>query len=195
MSGTWTGPTSSPSRGGAHRAGLTLIELLVVLALVTIMTGALVPALGNFGAAGRLRAGARGVVSQMRFARELAVRHNTHTRFEIDADTGLSRVSELTVVEPETEPSWHECSQGGGVPRALPDGVRYARSAARDGQAAQSVVFTPDGRGGDWFVILTDRRDERLIVRIEPSLGTARVLSASDGQDYQDLLNAAESSP
>lgn len=191
MSGTWTAPRSNRQR--PRRSGLTLIELLVVLALIVVMTGAILPSLGNYGAASRLRAGARGVVSQMRYAREIAVRHNTHARFEIDADTGLSRVSELTTVEPESEPQWHADTHAGGLPRALPDGVRFARSAARGSKPAQSVMFSPDGRGEDWFVVIADRRDEQLIVRVEPTLGTARVLSASDGQDYQELLRAAES--
>ncbi len=179
----------------------------MVLALIVIMTGALVPALGNYGAASRLKAGARGVVSQMRYARELAVRHNTHTRFEIDADNGVSRVSELRVEASETatgtgtgtgtgtEPGWHDCTQGGGLPRRLPDGVRFARSAARGEKPGQSALFAPDGRSDDWILVLADSRDQQMLVHLEPSLGIAKVLTAADGQDYQDLLASVEATP
>lgn len=162
------------------------------MAILVIMAGAVMPSLGGVVRANRLSAGARAVLAQVRFARELAISHNTYARLEIDPDAGVSRVLELNTDDPDAEPTWEENRQAAGVARRLPDGLRFIRTVAATEEGARTLTFAPNGSATDWFLVIGDERDYRLALRVLGTLGTTRIIEPGRAETYADLVQAEE---
>lgn len=178
-----------------RRRGYTIIELVVVMAIMVIMAGALVPSLGGLGRSGRLRAGTRGLLGQVRLARELAVSNNTWARVQLDPVEGSSTLQELGADDAQSELEWRDVRRTGAGPLRLPDGVSFARSLAADSAQADELLFAPNGSAEDWFVILEDGAGARLAVQVRGVLGTSRVLAPGEAESFDELARVAEETP
>jgi len=159
------------------------------------LSGALAPALFGTSSAARLKAAGRGLLSHCRYARDLAVRHNTLARVELDEAANAHRVVEYQVADGQTEPQWQPVAGALGTWRALPEGVRFARGVARTEQGARAVTFAPDGSGEDWFMLLADTQDRRLAVHVTAATGASELLAPDDGEVFAALEREAEAPP
>ncbi|MFZ5828700.1 MAG: pilus assembly FimT family protein [Planctomycetota bacterium] len=70
-------------KSASNRCGMTLIELLVVIAVLGILAAALIPS-GSSGAHEQLRAAAQILVSDLAYARSLAVGSNSKYKVTFD---------------------------------------------------------------------------------------------------------------
>lgn len=123
-------PTSSTGRLRRRQRGLTLIELLVVLAVIAMVAMLAAPRFGTMAPGFALRESVEALRSDLRHARNTALRENRETVVLIDTDAG----------------TW---SDGGGTRTgALPAGTAVELVAARREQADEAsagIRFHPDG--------------------------------------------------
>lgn len=202
-----TGIWPACRRAGSRR-GFTLAELLVVMSIIVIMSAVAAPSFINLLSTSRLRAGARGVLAQCRYARDLATRERTYARVMFDPEGGVSQVELLEKAE-AAEPGSRGAvtpvggSRGGvgltgdeqwvapgaalGAPRRLPDGIEFDRMASRDAEGATEITFAPDGRGVDFFLTLRDSRDQTLAVHVSATTGTVRIIAPEDDEAMEHL--------
>ena len=86
----------------AHR-GFTLIELLVVFALLALLVAVVPVAFGRLSESAHYRGTVRGMLSDMRQGRQLAISEGTEVRFHVDMAArtfGLDGRPEQVVPEP-----------------------------------------------------------------------------------------------
>ena len=107
------------------RAGFTLLELLVVLAIMVVMSAVVLTAIGPALAEARVRAGARLIVAQLRYARSLAITSRTETAVSYDSTRGgLSVLTQSA--DADGNISWQSDTTQAGRFRTLPDEVTVA---------------------------------------------------------------------
>ena len=75
------------------RRGFTLVELLVVLVIIGVMAAMIVPAFSSGSDAARVRTASRGVMQLSRYARTMALLHQTPVDVVFTAGGGV-RVSD-----------------------------------------------------------------------------------------------------
>ncbi|MBI2300890.1 MAG: prepilin-type N-terminal cleavage/methylation domain-containing protein [Armatimonadetes bacterium] len=194
---------SGTSRAARPRSagGLTLVELLVVLALIAMVSAALVPSFAGVLSDTRLRAGARSILAQCRYARDLAVQRATYARVVFDSGSQIHAVTWLQPEEGEQagapaggqaarasgERKWLPASNPIGRPIGLPEGVEFDRLATKSESGEPAVTFAPDGSAEDWFVALRNDRGTRLAVKVTATTGAVEVLSPEDGKAFDEL--------
>lgn len=165
---------------------------MVVLGVMALASAIVLPSFAGALAESRLRAGARGLLAQCRYARDLAVRRGTYARVEIDPVNGSHAVSVLDT-DPQTgERKWVSDTHPLGQPHRLPERVSFDRLIAASETGDEAVTFSPDGRGEDWLVSIRDERDRRLAVRVAAVTGTAEVLSPDDYETLEEMFARAE---
>ncbi len=128
------------TRARNRDSGYTLIELLVVLALLGLITAIAVPSFTTALPGARLRAAARDLGAELRFARARAIASNRETLLTVD----------LTNRRYEVE--------GAGKSRALPDGLELVMRTAQSeivGAERASIRFFPDGGSTGGRITLT----------------------------------------
>lgn len=199
-------------RPNATSAGFTMIELLVVMALMVILAAAAAPSFWNLAATSRLRGAARGLASQCRYARDVAVNRGTYVRVALDVDNGASAVLVLEEREDQRLDStayggrlerdlaprdweateWVASGTNLGRPKRLPDGVFFERMLSKQPDGEPAVTFSPDGRAEDWFIVIADNRDQQLAVHVRGVTGRIQVLSPEDRETFESLLAQTE---
>ena len=162
------------------RRGLTLIELLAVMAIIVVTVGLVVPSFISVLAGRRLRSGARDLLAQCRYARDLAVRKRSYARVTLDQANKVHGVSLLVTDATTKQKDWQLVSDSLGGPHALPTGVTIDRVISSDPSGEAVVSFFPDGRGQDFYVALKDADNRRLGVHVAGTTGTCEVLSPED---------------
>jgi prepilin-type N-terminal cleavage/methylation domain-containing protein len=97
--------------------GFTLIELILALGIMGILLAIAWPAIGQFSSGYRLRAAAREVVTDLQFARLLAVKENMSFRVSCDTNSyQVVRVSDGFVAKArDFSTDYPEVTLGGGV--------------------------------------------------------------------------------
>jgi len=182
-----TGTSDGARNRTSRRRGLTLIELMVTLALIALLTTLAVPSFVSMLANSKLKAATRAVLSQTRYARDLAVRKQTYARLVIDDVAGTSDVMVLTPAEEGEQATWETVTEDLGRERALPDGVAFDRLISSDPDGEPQVTFAPDGRGEEFYVSLTGGDDRRLAVRVDGVTGLAEILAADEAEQREYL--------
>jgi type IV fimbrial biogenesis protein FimT len=111
-------------------AGLTLVELLVAMAVLGILLGIGVPALGQFATESRLTATTNRLVSALHLARSEAVRRNTRVTLCASAD-GV-----FCAAEGDWDQGWIVFVDGSGTgARAVEDPILAVGESAAPGVA------------------------------------------------------------
>jgi Tfp pilus assembly protein FimT len=161
---------------------------MVTLALIALLTTLAVPSFVSLLSNSRLKAATRAVLSQVRYARDLAVRKQTYVRLVIDDVAGTSDVVALVPAgDDQQQSTWESVTEDLGRLRELPEGVAFDRLISSDPDGQPQVTFSPDGRGQEFYVSLADSDDRRLAVRVDGVTGLAEILAADDAAEREYL--------
>ncbi|HJQ74362.1 MAG TPA: GspH/FimT family pseudopilin [Gaiellaceae bacterium] len=143
-------------------AGFTLVEMVIVLLIIAVGTALVVPMVEGGYESREVRRAARQIASTMHYCRGEAVALGEPQEMIIDAiensvhTTGWGRWAVLT-------------------DRALIEDIRGGNVV---GDGVVQILFFPNGSatGADVVVVgRRDRREHRLLVSLDPLLGTVRV--------------------
>jgi general secretion pathway protein H len=147
----------------AHRrAGFTLVEMIVVILIIAVGSAIVVPMVEGGFEAREVRRAARQIASTMHYCRGEALALGEPQEMVIDAGensihtTGWGRWAVLT-------------------DRAVIDDVRGGNVV---GDGIVQILFFPNGSSTGADVVLAgrrDRREHRLLVSLDPLLGTVHV--------------------
>lgn len=176
------------------------------MAIVVFLTALAAPSFIGMLTRSRLREGARTILAQCKFAREVATREETYARVEFDAEEGISQVRVLVDVtdqgesersqslrlpgsrlRPEQEWEWQQPGATLGKPRRLPDGIDFDRMASRNEDMSQQITFAPDGRADDFFLTLKDERGGKLAVHVNGTTGGVDIIAPDDRETLAKL--------
>jgi type II secretory pathway pseudopilin PulG len=182
------------------------------MALIAVMAGLVVPSMTGFGDSARLQGAARALLSQCRYARDLAVRRNSYARVMLDTEAETHHVAVLLQPDaraippaagdsPPVEESavpltaagdqaeWSDETGNLGSERQLPEGIAFDRLITRDPSGEPVVTFGPDGQGEELFVVLKDGKGRRLAVHVQGTTGMTAVLSPDDDSEAFETLD------
>jgi type II secretion system protein H len=154
------------------KRGFTLLELLVVMAIMVLLSGAVLATMAPALAEARLRSASAQLVSALRFARSHAVSRHVPTRLRLDIAARTSEVQVQETADDGTQ-AWRTLTTQAGRRRALPEGVAIeAAQAATETEAAErTVTFTALGRGEDASLTITDSAGRGRTIRVDAVTG------------------------
>lgn len=151
--------------------GFTLIELIVVLAVLGLITALAMPMFAGALPGARLKAAARDLGAELRYARAQAIAGNRETTLTIDL-----AARRYAILGARTGP---------GESRALPEELEIkVRTARRElaGDARASIRFFPDG-GSTGGRITLSRGERRYLVGVDWLTGRVTVVNGDDVDD------------
>lgn len=197
------------------KRGFTMLELLVTLVIMTLMSGVVMTAIGPALAEARVRAGARMIIAQLRYARSLAVTSRQTVAVSFDNDRhGLSVMTQTT--DSSGNANWQSDTTQAGRFRTLPDEVSVANitlndtstgatagttgpvivnpfttapttsNTASDAPATgQMITFTPLGEGEDAQITLRDTDGHERIMQVDAITGRCELVNSNGAQTVQ----------
>lgn len=176
-------PTSTTGNNRVVNRGFTLLELLVAMAIMTILCGMAVAAIGPALEQARLRSGACMVISALRYARSEAVSLRTDT--VVQFDRAQQRIAVLRREKTENgEETWEVVTTPAGHSRALPDRltieeITHETVSTQETQAAQDetdvITFTANGQAENATVVLREKRGGQLTILVDAITGQCRL--------------------
>ncbi len=173
---------------GRRRDAFTTIELLVALAIIVIMSGVAVVAMGPALRDARLRSGCRIVAARLNYARSYAVATNLTARVVFDSDHTV----EMQVVA--TDSSGNETAVSmttvGAKRQSLPDGV-HITTVWKSGDVMDQnwVDFADSGQAEQALIEITDRDGQKMYVTVDPITGRGAVKTYDEvRRDSQDAV-------
>ena len=113
--------------------GITLVELLVVMAIIGLLLGISLPAMGHYASQLRLKAATRQVIGLVSLARSLAISSRQNHAVVIDQERGEISILNVASGEP--------LEQVAHLPSGVTVDVRVGGESAPESQ----VVFRPSG--------------------------------------------------
>ncbi|HEY1707122.1 MAG TPA: GspH/FimT family pseudopilin [Rhizomicrobium sp.] len=131
-----------------RQAGYTLLELLVVLAIVGLISGAVLPMFAASRPGLQARAAARAIAQDFRTARQAAISSGAKTRVV------MNRAANRYAILPD------------GPARVLPKGIAFSVQTAGSGD---EIDFFPDGSSSGGAVIVQSGGANHRIVAHWPS--------------------------
>ena len=155
-------PRSRVPRAAPPRAGFTLIEMVVVLIIIGVGMALVVPMVEGGFEAREVRRAARQIASTMHFCRGEAVALGQPQELIIDANENSIHTTEWGRWVTLTDRAVVDSIQGGNV---VGDGM-------------VQIVFYPNGSTTGADVVIAgrrDRRENRLMVSLDPLLGIVHV--------------------
>ena len=181
--------------------GFTLIELAMVLFIISVVVALTAPGIVKSFGTLSLRTASKKVGATLRYSRSQAV--NTGSTYNTIFDTGKNRVVVLQIPAPlapdlnvnnnETEEDPEEIESSTRLPRKeiktypLPDGIIFEQiivadidSSEQEEDGIYQITFSPNGtsRGGE--IILTDKKERRIRIRVNPITGVVIVAEEDD---------------
>jgi type II secretion system protein H len=158
--------------------GFTMVELLVVLAVMAIISGAVIIAMGPALRDARLRTGCRTIMAALNYARSHAVTERTDTRVIFANDGNGVHVEEITaddrgedVIRPVTTPA--------GRFHRLPDNVTML--VVKNSSVNENWIrFTELGQAENALIRIDDNYGRTWTVVVDAITGRGEVLQAED---------------
>ena len=157
--------------GRRPTAGFTFLELMVVVAILAVLTAAIIPVYGASVSAMKKR-GARGdLVATVLYLQELSIRQSRELRLYIDDDNGrywaagwVDGLGEAKTFAPLDD----RTLEGGGQ---LPDGLVFTRLDVRRDRSngLHFIAFYPNGACDTAELRLGDRKGGRATATIQLS--------------------------
>ena len=162
----------------------TLVELIVVIALIAILTAAVMsPLAGSWGTA-NLRESARGVLLAAQYARGYAATRQVRCRLAFDVKDNRYVIEQEA--DPHGQPGRFTPVQADLTrPRSLGKGVKFGRlrieprDAEPAGATPQAVTFEPTGQANAAVIEITGDTGT-WSVRIAPNTGRADLVEGAD---------------
>ena len=145
-----------------HTSGFTFLEIIVVLLIIALGTALVVPMVEGGFESREVRRAARQIASTMHFCRGEAVSLGKPQEMVIDASENTIHTTSWGRWATLTDRAVIEEIHGGNV---LGDGI-------------VQILFFPNGSTSGAEVIIAgrrDRREHRLLIALDPLLGTVRV--------------------
>lgn len=167
------------------KKGFSLIELLVVLVIISIFTAFVGPkvagTLTNMG----LKTAAKKVAASLRYARSQAITESIPYVALLDLNENRLTVKPEEASsneEGETEGKTLENTKAVTKVYVLPEGVRFEKAVAFDGEESDSrffaVVFMPSGCSSGGTLLLENRRERRYTIKIDFITGMVGIEAA-----------------
>ena len=153
---------TTPSRRAPRPAGFTLVEMVMVLVIIAIGTALTIPLVEGGFEAREVRRAARQIASTMHFCRGEAVALGKPQEMIIDANDNSIHTT-----------SWERWATL--TERAVIDDVRGGNVV---GDGMVQILFFPNGSTSGAEVVLAgrrDRREHRLLIALDPLVGSVRV--------------------
>ncbi len=153
----------------ARRAGgFTFLELVVVVALLTIITAAIVPLYGASMGAMKRRAARGDLVATIQYLQELSIRQSRELRLHLDKDTGNYWATGWVAGIDEDATYMPLADTALGETRQLPDSLQFGRvTARRDRGGSYYITFYPNGASDAARIQLNGRKGDEKDIEIE----------------------------
>lgn len=151
-------------RSGAGQAGVTLMEMLVVVAIIALMVGLTFPSMTAGVDSLRLTTAADSIVSFLNLGLNRAERRQ--------------QVIEVVILRAENALALYSVDGGPARRLQLPDGVTIAAiypGGMGEMEAARSIMLYPGGTPPRIGIEIVNRRNDRRLVRIDPTTGVAQI--------------------
>ncbi len=182
-------------RTGSKRRGFTLLELLVVMAIMVLISGAVLASMMPALAEARLRSASAHLIAALRYARSYAVSKHVSARLRLVTD---ARTVEVQTQDTDANgtPIWRTLTTQAGRTRTLPDGVIFSSvqdASQADATAASdpnlpaadtaaneaTVTFTVLGQAQDTAFSLTDDKGHGRMIQVDGVTGRCLVTEAA----------------
>jgi len=153
---------TTPSRRAPRPTGFTLVEMVMVLVIIAIGTALTIPLVEGGFEAREVRRAARQIASTMHFCRGEAVALGKPQEMVIDAAENSIHTTAWGRWATLTDRAVIEEIRGGNV---MSEGV-------------VQILFFPNGSTSGAEVVLAgrrDRREHRLLIALDPLVGSVRV--------------------
>jgi prepilin-type N-terminal cleavage/methylation domain-containing protein len=171
----------------ARRSAFTLVELVVVIAALAALATLITPNVARIVDRERLSASAREVLAVATRARDIAVTGESAVELRLDPRTGTFALLPPTDARPQAprmaSPQEPMRGKTEAVPPPLPLGPEIAArvevepAATGERTSGDAIRFEPDGTAQRAEITLISRRGDRLVIRILPASGLARVVN------------------
>jgi len=171
-------------RHGARVAGFTMVELMVSVAIVSIVAGIAVPALGEMMAARRVNSAAQSLAATFKTAQNEAIRRNrmVEVAFTSSEPSAANTVAAVTVVASGAQ-NWIARVANPTSTADFVGGTSLAgefSAVTLTNPDLRSVGFTPMGRALDLSDATPTALAAPLVVRLSAT-GTTRAVCVSVG--------------
>lgn len=164
-----------PGRAGA-RAGFTLLELVVVLAVLAVITAAVVPLYANSLSYVRLRAARNDFVSLLAYVQERAVSESMQYRVCLDEREGEYWVEQFLGAKKgkkDKETEYEAVESAWGAKRTFPTNLkldRFKGPKSHEGHAGSRqkyIACYPNGASDQAELIFRDTKSRKRAFKVE----------------------------
>lgn len=169
------------------RDGYTLMELMVTLAIIVIMSAAIMPPIQRTLRDAKMRSACRIVASTLNYARSNAVTMQVTTRVVFDQGLSVEVDVPATPATPDQGPvadrsaggaqEWRALATPAGIRRNLPEGVVMTQVLKSSGVNDEDwLEFTKLGQADQALIVLTDQTGQNRYVGVDPITGRCRIM-------------------
>ncbi|HOK09792.1 MAG TPA: GspH/FimT family protein [Candidatus Hydrogenedens sp.] len=159
-----------------HIAGFTLLELVVVVALLSVLTGLVIPVYNRAMFSLRIRNTTQDITSLIRYAQEKAIAESREFRVLIDEDKGTFRLMRLKSQSIEGDKEFEPVAPAdGGEALQLPETMTISRITAGKDRATglHYISCFPNGASdhGQLVIETNGSRKQRISIKWTGALG------------------------
>ncbi|NCD32546.1 MAG: prepilin-type N-terminal cleavage/methylation domain-containing protein [Spartobacteria bacterium] len=172
-----------------RKGGFTLIEVLMVVVIILISTGIAAVSFSHSFKGMKLRLGSRAVVMAGRYARSMAVLHQTDTAVLFDSELATVQVVMLRTAKKSDEEMFLDATQEESpedigieqkLSRKLKDVKMVSVSASDDSEVQEIdgiywIMYYPNGQCDPYSVLLQDENGKSVTIDVDPLSGRAAV--------------------
>ncbi|HOQ89065.1 MAG TPA: prepilin-type N-terminal cleavage/methylation domain-containing protein [Candidatus Hydrogenedentes bacterium] len=154
-------PESAGQKSG--RAAFTLLELVVVVALLSILTAAIVPLYASSMTGARIRNARADLITALRYAQDRAVQESREYRLYLNREEQSWWVERQAGVNENNEKEFEVAADSGIEKRVLPEGLEFQQIKARQPRDRNLyfIACYPHGVSDPAEIVVRDNRVRR----------------------------------